>query len=119
MVLITGRPTIHIGMVVGVGAVAGAGVVVGAAAGAGVAVGAAAGMEVGTAAGADKSIASFKLRRICSRALSSGVFFEGLGQLGASMRRCFAVYASDALVISNQCASNQYLLKLVSMETDY
>ena len=82
MVLITGRPTIPIGMVVGVGAVltgvTGMAAGVGAVAGAGVAVGAGAvaGMEVGTAdTGTDKLITSFRLRRICSRAVSLGAFF--------------------------------------------
>jgi hypothetical protein len=92
MVLITGRPTIHIGMVVGVGAEAGAGVAVGvgAVAGVGMEVGAVAGMEVGTAAiGTGNSIASFKLGRICSRALSSGAFFLGVRSQNPGARRAF------------------------------
>lgn len=126
MVLITGRPTIHIGMVVGVGAVltgvTGMAAGVGAVAGAGVAVGAVAGMEVGTATGTDKLIASFKLRGFAPERLARELFFEGLGQLGASMRRSLAVYASDGLVISIQCASNQCLLIPVfdgKLITDY
>ena len=59
-----------IGTVVGDGAVAGVG------AAAGVEDGAVAGMEVGTAAaGTGNSITLFNLRKICSRALSSGAFF--------------------------------------------
>ena len=75
MVLITGRPTIHIGMVVGAVLTGVTGMAAGVGAVAGVVVGAAAGVVVGTAAGTDKLIASFKLRRICSRAVSSGAFF--------------------------------------------